>query len=251
VEQLSREALQSFAEDNIRAFHKARIEILRNMQLKDVLRKKNPYLFRAKNLLIGADLVKDILDAYLYASEEGKFGAFLEDLAIHVSGQVSGGKKSSAEGIDLEFDRDGVRFLVSVKSGPNWGNSSQQKKQAENLQKAAAVVKQSRSTISVETVLGICYGRTRTSVHKRYGYTKYVGQCFWYLLSGSETLYTDIVVPIGHRAKKHNDDFLAEKARVINEFTQDFMRDFCTNGVIDWQKLVEYNSGNLHRSRNT
>jgi hypothetical protein len=34
-----------------------------------------------------------------------------------------GGYKSSATGIDLELERDGKHYLISIKSGPNWGNS--------------------------------------------------------------------------------------------------------------------------------
>ena len=36
-------------------------------------------------------------------------------------------------GIDLEFDKDGVRYIVTIKSGPNWGNSSQIGKNAGRL----------------------------------------------------------------------------------------------------------------------
>jgi len=38
---------------------------------------------------------------------------------------VFGGRKSGITNIDLEFDTDGKRNIVTIKSGPNWGNSSQ------------------------------------------------------------------------------------------------------------------------------
>lgn len=44
--------------------------------------------------------------------------------------------KSAAEGVDLEFNKDGKKYLVSIKSGPNWGNSSQIKKMIDNFNKA-------------------------------------------------------------------------------------------------------------------
>jgi len=72
-----------------------------------------------------------------------------------------------------------------------------------------------------------------------------VGQNFWYLISEDENLYTDIIEPLGHRAKQHNTKFLKQKSILVNLFTQQFLSDFCDQGVINWKKLVEFNSGNL------
>jgi len=53
------------------------------------------------------------------------------------------------------------------------------------------------------------------------------------------------VEPLGHEAKERNESFYEEYAKVVNQFTQAFMRDFCVAGNIDWQKLVAFNSGKL------
>ena len=93
-------------------------------------------------------------------------------------------------------------------------------------------------------VLGICYGKTRTSYLR--GYLKVVGQNFWYLISQDENLYIDIIEPIGYRAKEHNEAFHEEKARVVNRFTKEFIEQFCNHtGAIEWAQLVEFASGNL------
>jgi len=86
------------------------------------IKRKNPYLFKAKNLSV-SDLIQSILDAYLSSQEEAIFGTFLEKLAIFVSSIFIDGKKSSAQGVDLEFLRKGKHYIVSIKSGPNWGFS--------------------------------------------------------------------------------------------------------------------------------
>lgn len=242
--QLDFEELRTFVNDNIIRFHENRLSVLKKKKLTDVLKKKNPYLFRAKDILVGGDLVKDILGAYLYSSEEKLFGDFLEELAIFVAGKVHDGKKSTATGIDLEFDESGKRFLVSVKSGLNWGNSSQHKKQSQDFKKAVQTLRQSRSVEAVEPILGICYGKLKTKLHKE-GYTRVVGQSFWHLLSGSVSLYTDIIEPLGYRAKEHNEEFEQERARILNSFTKEFLVLFCDNGIIDWSKLVKFNSGNM------
>lgn len=240
--QLDWQALNGFAEEGIASFHAKRLASLQKLKLKTVLKRKNPYLFKAKNLLTASDLVKTLLDAHLSSQEETIFGDFLEELAIYINGQIFGGKKSSSEGVDLEFDRDGIRYLLSIKSGPNWGNSSQIKKMQDNFAKARKVLHTGNSKLHVQAVNGCCYGQD--SQPNKDNYRKLCGQRFWAFISGDETLYTRLIEPIGHRAKEKNEGFLKQYAKVTNLFAQEFMQDFCVDGEIEWVKLVEFNSGN-------
>lgn len=236
--------VRKFVNANIGVFHNSKLECLKRLNLKKILKTKNPYLFRAKNIAVASDLIREIMDAYLCSAEEKLFGDFLEDLAVFVSEETSGGRKSAATGIDLEFVRDKTQYLVSIKSGPNWGNSSQQKRQEDDFKVAIRVLKQSKRTLNVLPVLGICYGKTKTA-HTKRGYMKIVGQSFWHFISENENLYTDIIEPLGCRAKQHNEKFSAQKASLQNQLTQEFMMKFCVGGSIDWKKLVKFNSGNL------
>lgn len=238
---LSFTEVNEFVNKNIVDFHKKRINSLEQLQLVKLLR-KNPYLFKAKNVQTAGELMKGLLDAFLSSSEEKFFGDFLEDLAIFIASQTCNGHKSTAPGVDLEFENRGFYYIVSIKSGPNWGNSSQQSKLADDLQKAVIRLRQSQHGKNVQPVLGICYGKTRTGYLR--GYLKVVGQNFWYLISENENLYTDIIEPIGYRAKEHNQVFDNEKARVENRFTREFIDRYCKNDAIDWSLLVESNSKN-------
>jgi len=114
-----------FVEKNIGAFHKSRLETVKSIKLKEVLKSKNPYLFKAKNVSSASEIVEGILNAYLSSSEEGIFGNWLERLAIFINDSVYNGRKAGIPGIDLDFDNDGNRYLVSIKSGPKWGNADQ------------------------------------------------------------------------------------------------------------------------------
>jgi len=249
MEQVKPEEVRAFVNENISAFHEKKLHSLQSINLKAILKSKNPYLFRAKNITLAGDLVRGILDAFLSSSEEKIFGDFLENLATFIASKTIGGKKSPATGIDLEFSDKGTIYLVSVKSGPNWGNNAQHKKQIQDFQTAVKVLKQSEHTRNVQPVLGICYGKTRTNY--LHGYLKVVGQNFWYLISGNEDLYTDIIEPLGHRAKQHNTKFTRQRAKIINLFTQEFLKEFCDDGIINWKKVVEFNSGNLDLKGNT
>src|ERR1039458_2828046 len=134
-----------FIEEHIPEFHQTRLESLTGLKLQKVLRRKNPYLFKAKFVTSAPELVKLILDAHLSSQEESIFGGFLESLAVFICGRVYSGKKSSAEGIDLEFERDGIYYVVSIKSGPNWGNSGQVKKMRQNFNQAKRILGTNRS----------------------------------------------------------------------------------------------------------
>jgi hypothetical protein len=208
--------LRAYVEANIGDFHDKRLESLNKLRLTNPLRRKNPYLFKSKNVATVADLIKSLLDAHLSSQEETLFGDFLEGLAIYVAGVVHGGWKSTTTGIDLEFSNNESRYIVSIKSGPNWGNSSQIAKLRDNFRTASTVVRQGNATINVVAVNGCCYGRDNNP--DKGAYFKYCGQEFWHLISGESDFYTSIIDPLGHQAKNRNDEFNDEYGAVINRW---------------------------------
>jgi hypothetical protein len=209
-----------------------------------VLTKKNPYLLRAKGLLTPREVVKAVLDAFLSSQEETILGGFLEGLAIFVAVKAFGAHgKSSAQGIDLELDKNGRRYFVAIKSGPVWGNSSQISKMVADFQKAKIIYNQSQDAMPVEFVNGCCYGKQRRTSEQKRGYVKYSGQRFWEFISGDPELYTRIIGPIGHQAKERNEAFLAKYELVVDAFTEAFRRGFCDeNNLILWERLAQLSS---------
>lgn len=232
--------ISQYVSENIGKFHTARLESLNKLNLKRVLSRKNPYLFKAKYQESAADIVKTLLDAHLSSSEETIFGDWLEGLAIFISSTVYGGKKSSATGIDLEFDKGNLRYIVSIKSGPNWGNSSQIKKLENDFKQAMKILHTSRNEVKVEAINGCCYGR---SFSDKGFYKKICGQKFWELISGRENLYLEIIKPLATDAKKKTEEFGKEYSAKLNLFIKDFIREYCLeDGSVDWEKIVKMNS---------
>lgn len=179
-----------------------------------------------------------MLDAHLSSQEETIFGDFLESLAIYVCAETFGGRKSATEGVDLEFERDGMRYIVSIKSGPHWGNSSQIKKMRDYFRQAKKILGAKQHLVAVN---GCCYGRDNAP--EKGDYLKLCGQRFWELVSGDETMYQEIIEPLGSRAKERNAAFSREYSKVENRFTAQFIKDYCANdGAIDWQRIVAFNS---------
>jgi hypothetical protein len=88
---------------------------------------------------------------------------------------------------------------------------------------------------------GCCYGKENNP--DKGSYYKYCGQAFWEFIGGNENIYTDIVTPLGHKAKERNESYLEEYVQLINRFTKEFIELFCDiSGKIDWNRLVKFNS---------
>ena len=223
------------------------MESLDKLKLKTILRKKNPYLFRAKNLYTANDVVQAILSAHISSNEETIFGNWLEGLAIFINGETYGGKKSGITGIDLEFDHDNTRYIVAIKSGPNWGNSGQIKNMVRDFTAAKRTLRTSNAKMMVVAVNGCCYGRD-DKPHKSEDYFKYCGQDFWHFISGSASLYIDLIEPLAYRAEEWNQDFMRMYGSKVNLFTIEFAKDFCdSRGEVDWDALLQFNSAAKNR----
>lgn len=244
MKKLNLKDVSQYVENNIGMFHTKRIQSLDSLKLKKVLKRKNPYLFKAKYVLTADEIVRGIVDAHISSNEETIFGDWMEGLAIFINGKVYGGRKSGIPNIDLEFDEKNTRNIVTIKSGPNWGNSSQIKKMISDFKTAKKTLRTSNSKLNIVSVNGCCYGRDNQP--DKGEYFKYCGQQFWNFISGDPNLYTELIEPLGHKAKERNDDFMKSYSQMINKFTKEFTNEFCNkNGAIDWDKLVKLNSAKV------
>ena len=241
MEQLNITEIFNYVETNISTFHQKRLEYVQSkVDLNKILKRKNPYLFRAKHILTAQDLIKGFLDAFLQSQEETLFGQFMEGLAIYVCNKVYGAKKSELTGIDLEFEKDNCIYIVEIKAGWNWGNASQIKQLKINFENAKKELQQTTKK-QIIAVNGCCFGKNKKP--EKQGYFKYCGQQFWELISGNENLYVDIIEPIGYRAKQKNEEFLIAYSQIVNKLTLEFSQHFCKDGIIDWKELIKFNSG--------
>jgi hypothetical protein len=238
---LDRELIYAFIQERVVRFHTNRIARLNQIKLAKVLASKNPYMFRAKNILTASDLVNAILNAFLSSSEEGTFGQVLEELVIRIAEQRWGGRKSSASGLDLEFDWGGTRYLVAIKSGPNWGNQSQWERLEDNFKLAIKVQRQNPNGLPIQAILGICYGKRNED---RGMFQVVSGQRFWQFLTNDPDLYLELLIPFAYQAQEYNDQYHQQKAALENRLTKEMLNNFCKeDGSIDWEKLLAFNSG--------
>ena len=134
------------------------------------------------------------MDAHISSNEETLFGEWLEGLAIFINEQVYHGRKSGISNIDLEFDSEGTRYIINIKSGPNWGNSSQISKMIADFKTAKKILRTSNSQINVVAINGCCYGKDNNP--DKGDYFKYCGQKFWEFISDDKFLYIDLIEPL-------------------------------------------------------
>lgn len=79
-------------------FYNTLIEKIDGLDIVKIMKRKNPYLYRAKAMENASEIVENVLSAFVTSSEETIFGnCFFEPLAI----AASGGNKALAEGIDI------------------------------------------------------------------------------------------------------------------------------------------------------
>lgn len=225
-------------------FHQKRLSKLQELKLPNILKRKNPYLFKAKNITTAGELIKSILDAFLSSQEETLFGNLLESFAIHISHTLYGGLKSSLKSIDLEFQRDSLYYVVSIKSGPNWGNSDQISQLQSSFKLAKEKLKKQGIHEDIVAVNGCIYGKDSKPFKEHQdtlkSYYKYCGQDFWHFISEEESLYQDIIIPLDKAAKKKDEAFKKAYAAKNNELTREFLESFMSDNQIDWVKFIDF-----------
>ncbi len=246
---MSPEELEQLVKQGLERFYERRIANLSRLQLFDVLQRKNPYLLRAVGIRSASELVQDLLKQHILASDETIFGdAFIEPIAL----AVSGGKKSSAEGIDIEVEDDASYKAISVKSGPNIFNSSQVGKMNEQFDTLRRRLDQYLRQVrkQFDPILGAAYGRKALPPNNSRRYRHIAGQAFWEELTGDPEFYLKLIRLMKDYPEQHRRQFEVEMDKATNRFVRDLLNEFAEeDGTLNWEKLVEYNSGKAGQRR--
>lgn len=221
-------------------FYTSLTKTLDNIDVDKILKRKNPYLYRAKGINSAGQIVDGILAAYVSSSEETVFGnTFFEPIAI----VVSGGQKAVTEGVDITVDKDNTIYSVAVKSGTSVFNADSRKRQEQNFQSAHKRAQQAKKAFM--PVVGYGYGKKKTMPGKEKFYLELAGSDFWEWLTGDPTFYTKIIGFMGTRpdeyAKQFEEAYSKAENRMIREFTIKYCKE---DGSIDWDTLIKFNSGN-------
>jgi len=238
---ISPDELEVLIKKQLDAFYARRIQTLSKLKLKDTLRRKNPYLFRAIGVQKASEIVEQLLQAFMSSSDEGIFGdAFFEPIAKEVCGGVAAG----GAGVDVVRETPDDYTVISVKSGPNWGNSSQMQKLQQDFNTARAVFMNKKLKKHFRALLGHCYGRKWGEPTAKRVYSVRSGQAFWEEITGDPDFYLKLIRLMKDHPIQHRIEFEKAWNQAVNRFTGGFLNDFATpEGTIDWEKIAEFNSG--------
>ena len=217
-------------------FYERRFEKLEKLQLRQVLKRKNPYLFKALGTEQASEIVKKILEAYISSSDETIFGnIYFEQIALNLPNiTVSDGK-----GVDLILNEEKVVHAYALKSGPNPFNSSAKERQStEFLELKSRLMKLQKQ---FDPVLAYAYGRKNKPSSGKYIYRESSGQEFWKELTGDNDFYLKLMRLMKDEPQKRIEKYKSGWDAVINKFTKEFAEDFCfEDGHINWEKLTQF-----------
>ena len=235
LEQLVRECLANF--------YRRRVSALDGLNLRDLLRRKNPYLFRAAAIATASEMIERLLAAHISSSDEAVFG---EEFFEPICKAVSGAQAAGVPGVDFTIETQESFQAITLKSGPNAFNSSQVSKQNEQfdaLQRSLqATVRRVRKAFI--PIMGCGYGRVDSQPTRARRYAKLAGQSFWQRITGDAHFYLKLVRLMRDDPDKHRESFDQSWARAVNRFARDFLQQFCDPaGNILWEDLVQFNSG--------
>lgn len=236
------EAVVEAIAEALNNFYNSLIEKIDKLDIKVVMKRKNPYLYRAKAMENASEIVESVLSAYVSSSEETIFGnCFFEPIAI----AASNGNKALAEGIDImiEDKASNTIYAVAVKSGTSVFNADSKKRQEQNFVAASKLAQQARARY--EAYIGYCYGKKKASGRgKPKFYQELAGKKFWEELTGDEDFYKKIITFMGTLPEQYVAAYKESYNKAANRLVREFSNDFCKeDGSIDWEKLVEFNSG--------
>lgn len=231
---------RNFIEQCLDDFYASRITKIDKLSLKEILCKKNPYLFKALNTERASEIIEQIVTAHITASDETMFGSqFFEPIAK----KVSGGVVSPSEGVDMAVETDNTYSAYSVKSGPTPLNASAKKRQNDEFGSLRNRLLKLHKQF--DPILAYSYGKKIAPPNDKKMYRVVAGQLFWEELTGDSEFYIKMVTLMQDIPKKHMEKYKPKYDASLNRLTVEFSKEFCQNdGSIDWEKLVRFVSGN-------
>ncbi len=174
-----------------------------------------------------------IVPRIMSTSINTSFGQNMQQFMTDVLGPVFG---SMIPGLDIEFTDavDGRKKFCQVKLGPNTINKDDVTTIHQHFDASKRLAKQNSLVVGLEDfVVGIGYGTTSeiSGHYKRlrddYHYALYVGQEFWYRLTGDTTFYADLIWAMASAANN------AESQKIIEETITELASSKTIQGILE------------------
>ena len=227
--ELAQAFINAFVDDFVEPFKKR----LAELTFLKLIRRKNPYLYRASGISSVEELVERALSDFVSSSTETFFGVALEHFITSLPGLI----KSSAPGVDVEKRSGQLVELFAIKSGPAGYNSSSFKTQREDLARSKTILEQ-QADLVVRAFVGCSYGRQRDG-RLSSGYIVLSSKNLWAKLSDDVDFYMKVLDAYGCVSKFYEGDVEATHDRLLAEAKERFSK----GSGVDWAKVLQAGSG--------
>jgi hypothetical protein len=180
-------------------YYDALLHKLADLDADSLIKSANPFKLQLDKAA-GLDVGENLIVSKLNESIETSLGNMFEQLAIGINRIAFGGSKAPAGGFDLTFfsitdeEDEENYYLVAVKSGTRWANSSSGDQLISRFKTAAASLKTSGGRgvrRNVYPVCGCAYGTSSRKKLKGY-YYQIAGEDFWRFISGDDHMFLRI-----------------------------------------------------------
>lgn len=234
--------IRQFVEERVARFHVAKMDVLLHTNLRQLVRRQNPYLLQIRQVHAIDQLVKMLLDEHLKSIEENLFDELLQDVAVHVAGLAWPIQRLPFPGIAFAFTAEDTHYHVQLKGSHLWKSHHHRTRVKNYFFLAEEALRQTEGrSVRVHNILGICYGNRPYKM--RYNYDTLTGAALWAFLSGSSHLYIDLIEPLNHQLDAHALQYEVHYLTHSAQIAREMLQEFCTNGVLDWHKIVAFCSG--------
>jgi hypothetical protein len=173
----------------------------------------NPFLDNYKaNFLLGDSTAKSKATALVYARALGTsinttFGTNLQKFCS----DILSGYASTTSGIDIEFEDfiDGRKKYCQIKAGPNTINKDDVKTISDHFAGIRNLARTNNLNIGLnDLIVGVFYGEVKdlSNHYKKIEkeYPVYIGQNFWYRLTGDSDFYNELTNAIDEVAAEYD-----------------------------------------------
>lgn len=208
-------------------------EKLASMTMKELVKRKNPYLYRATGVETCDDYVQRAFREHIAGMRGNFFGLFFESVAQILSG---GTKPEGTGEIDLEVQKDGEMLLYVIKSGASGHNASSLKKALDDLSAVSSSFE--AQNIRAHKNIAYAYGRHGEHVDDD-GVRKMASKDFWAEMSGDEDFYVKLLDVAAALSPMFQADMESPYERLLAEAHE----LFCEGDAIRWDKVIRMVSG--------
>jgi hypothetical protein len=235
-----KERIEKYIFTAAREFHKGQLDKLDRVSAKSLIKSVDPYILMMSPFTTKESWAVKSLDRHMFSSEEGMKGTMYEKIARFILKVRIPGARKPPQFFDCQLYADGFLTFFELKSGSNWGNSSQW----DSLRRRFTELQRNHAPQPVRLILGIAYGKSSKGILEHYDgkIIEIRGQEFWHYITDEPDFYIELGKRLASGSKAYNSSLILKRNTTINRLISE-AEEFCfPNGQLDTELILRMNS---------